>query len=104
MFGLGFTEILIILVVALLVLGPKKLPEIAKQLGKGLREFRRATDDLKGEFEMQMEADADQAARARAREKDQEKPTVPSLEDPGAKEDPPSDAPTRPAMVRRDRS
>lgn len=47
MFGIGFPELLMILVVALLVIGPKKLPELAKSLGKGLAEFRRATDDLK---------------------------------------------------------
>jgi sec-independent protein translocase protein TatB len=51
MFGLGMTEIIIILVFALLVLGPKKLPDAAKQLGKGLRDFRRATEDLKSQFE-----------------------------------------------------
>jgi len=42
MFGIGWTELLVILVVALLVLGPTKLPEVARGLGKGLREFRRA--------------------------------------------------------------
>ncbi len=51
MFGLGFGEILIILVLALLLLGPSKLPEAAKQLGRGLRDFRKATDDLKQQFE-----------------------------------------------------
>ncbi len=40
-------EILVILALALIFIGPKKLPEIARTLGKGLREFRRATDDLK---------------------------------------------------------
>ncbi|MBU4371159.1 MAG: Sec-independent protein translocase protein TatB [Syntrophaceae bacterium] len=44
MFGIGMPELLIIAVVALLVVGPKKLPDIAKALGKGLSEFRRATD------------------------------------------------------------
>ncbi|MEW5855608.1 MAG: twin-arginine translocase TatA/TatE family subunit, partial [Myxococcota bacterium] len=47
MFGLGITELVIILVVALLFLGPEKLPEVAKTLGKGLRELRKATDDIK---------------------------------------------------------
>ncbi len=43
MFGLGFGELLIILVIALIFIGPKKLPELAKGLGKGLREFQNAT-------------------------------------------------------------
>ena len=46
MFGIGPTELVVILVVALLVLGPKRLPEIARALGKGLAEFRRATADV----------------------------------------------------------
>ncbi len=47
MFGLGMWEILIILGIALIFIGPSKLPEIAQMLGKGLREFRRATNDIK---------------------------------------------------------
>jgi sec-independent protein translocase protein TatB len=51
MFGLGFWEIAIILAVALIVLGPSKLPELARGLGKGLREFRKATEDFKSTIE-----------------------------------------------------
>ena len=47
MFGMGMPELLLILVVALVVVGPRKLPEIAKTLGKGLRQFREATDEIK---------------------------------------------------------
>ncbi len=47
MFGIGLTEILLILVVALLVVGPKKLPELARSLGRGLAEFRRTADEFK---------------------------------------------------------
>ncbi len=47
MFGMGMSEILVILVIALIVIGPKKLPEIAKSLGKAMGEFKRATNDLK---------------------------------------------------------
>ncbi len=44
------TELLVILVVDLLVLGPKRLPELARSLGRGLAEFRRASTDLRREF------------------------------------------------------
>lgn len=47
MFGIGMPELLLILALALIVIGPKKLPDIAKALGRGLAEFRRATDELK---------------------------------------------------------
>jgi len=46
MFGLGLSEILVILVLVLLVVGPARLPEIARGIGKGVRELRRATRDL----------------------------------------------------------
>ncbi len=47
MLGIGMQEIIIILVVALIVIGPKKLPDLAKALGRAIGEFRRAADDLK---------------------------------------------------------
>jgi sec-independent protein translocase protein TatB len=65
MFGLGFGEIVIILVLALVLLGPQKLPEVAKQLGKGLRDFKKASDDLKGQFEKEFYAEERKAERAR---------------------------------------
>ncbi|ATH07782.1 hypothetical protein BIY24_07420 [Halobacteriovorax marinus] len=46
MFGIGGAELLIIFVFALLFIGPKKLPELARGLGKGIREFQKAKDDL----------------------------------------------------------
>lgn len=52
--GLSMTELIIILGLALLLLGPDQLPNLAKSLGKGLREIRKATDDLKGQFEKEM--------------------------------------------------
>jgi Tat protein translocase TatB subunit len=51
MFGIGLPEMLIILVVALLVVGPSKLPELARTLGKAFTEFRRMADEVKETFE-----------------------------------------------------
>ena len=51
MFGIGMQELIIIAVIALIIVGPKKLPDLAKTLGKGFSEFKKATegitDDLK---------------------------------------------------------
>lgn len=47
MFGMGMPEILLILAIALIVIGPKKLPDLAKSMGKAFGEFKRATQDFK---------------------------------------------------------
>src|SRR5689334_17189384 len=49
--NLGFPELILIFVIALLVFGPKKLPELGKSLGKGLREFKKATEDIKSNLD-----------------------------------------------------
>jgi TatA/E family protein of Tat protein translocase len=56
MFGsIGMPELVLIFVVALLVFGPRKLPEIGKSIGRGLAEFRRASDELKKTIESEIE-------------------------------------------------
>jgi TatA/E family protein of Tat protein translocase len=69
MFGIGMPELLLILALALIVLGPKKLPELARALGKGMAEFRRATDELKDEFR-QMEHEIDESSPGATRKDD----------------------------------
>ncbi len=54
MFGLGFGEIVIVAILALVLLGPDKLPEAAKMLGKTLQDLKKATDGLKGQLETEM--------------------------------------------------
>lgn len=53
MFNIGFPELVVILGIAILVVGPKRLPELAKSLGKSLRELRKATDGFKETFRLE---------------------------------------------------
>ena len=55
MFGIGTTELLVILLVALVILGPKKLPQIARSLGKALGEFKRVSTDVKQKIDLEVE-------------------------------------------------
>ena len=78
MFGIGFPELLMIMAIALIVLGPKRLPDIAKALGRGLSEFKRASDELKQTFE----------AEVRSHDTDQQTPPPVKLTPPGAMQSP----------------
>jgi len=88
MFGIGMPELLVIAVIALLVVGPKKLPEIAKALGKGLTEFRKvadsATDTIKETLQTdELKKDMDGLKDSLLYGKDNEKdvPTPPAAAD-----------------------
>ncbi|MGQ0669794.1 MAG: Sec-independent protein translocase subunit TatA/TatB [Actinomycetota bacterium] len=57
MFNIGPLELMLILIVALLVVGPKRLPEVGRSIGKGLREFRRAQDEVRQSLRMDLDED-----------------------------------------------
>jgi TatA/E family protein of Tat protein translocase len=54
MFGLGVPELIVIFVIALVVFGPKKLPDLGRALGKGIAEFKRATEEVKETIETEV--------------------------------------------------
>lgn len=59
MFGIGISEIIIILIIALLVIGPDKLPDLAKKLGKSMAELKRTTDDLRDSIYLDTDKEED---------------------------------------------
>lgn len=87
MFGsLGFPEILLILVLALLIFGPKRLPEVGRTLGKGLSEFRRASTDLKRTVNAELSLEEDERPATSRRPEMGPAPAKPSDRPSGAGE------------------
>ena len=52
MFGIGMPELLVVVGIAIIVVGPKKIPDLAKSLGKGFAEFKKATQEIKDQLEI----------------------------------------------------
>ena len=67
MFGsLGMPELIVIFVIALVVFGPRKLPELGRSLGRGIAEFKKATSELQNTLEQEINADEQRTKAAEA--------------------------------------
>ena len=74
MFGIGSTELLVIVAIGLIILGPKKLPQIARALGKGMAEFRKVSTDLQRTINVEVEREErEQKRREEEKAKSKEK-------------------------------
>ena len=62
--SIGIPEILVIFVIALVVFGPRRLPELGRSLGKAIAEFKRATNDLQNTLEQEIRADEQRSRQA----------------------------------------
>lgn len=92
MFGIGSTELLVILVVALIVIGPSKLPDLMKTLGKGMAEFRRMSSDVKSTLEAEVDR-ADREQKQAEAQKQLHPENAPAAQ-PAAAKDAAKEAPT----------
>lgn len=66
--SIGIPELLIILTIALIVFGPRKLPELGRSLGRSLNEFKRASNELRNTLDEEIRLDDDRAERQRAQQ------------------------------------
>jgi len=97
MFGIGFQEMLIILVVVLIFFGPKRLPDLAKSLGKGIAEFKKASDEVRRGIDEAVREEETEETRPDASPSGDEprKGPSPSVDEPG--EGPPPSSASDPA-------
>jgi sec-independent protein translocase protein TatB len=108
MFGIGMPEMLLILAIALIVIGPKKLPDLAKSIGRALGEFKKATNEIKQSIEVddnfkevkkaftEVNEDIKDSVRLDSAEihPPQKKNTISENVDPSSKKPPPVDSDT----------
>lgn len=71
MFGIGTSELLIILFIILLVFGSKKLPELAQGLGRGIREFKKATNEIQDELDLNKPLDSPSSPKQKVQDREE---------------------------------
>jgi TatA/E family protein of Tat protein translocase len=77
MFGsIGMPELIIIFVIALIIFGPRKLPELGKSLGRSLNEFKKASNDLQNTLEQEIKLEEQKESAAAARKAEPEPPVI----------------------------
>ena len=86
MFNIGAPELLLIFIIALIVLGPQKLPDLARTLGKVVGEFRRATDDLKANLNKDIQSSLEENHLPSKNHSPLEKPSPEAKAEPEEKE------------------
>jgi len=99
MLGIGMQEIILILLVALVVIGPKRLPEVARTLGKGLAEFRKATEDFQESIRKDIQEEKHEEFVKKypyLEDADKASETTPGKEREKTPEDPPADSEPEP--------
>ncbi|SKA65576.1 Sec-independent protein translocase protein TatB [Desulfobaculum bizertense] len=87
MFGIGSTELLLILGIALLVIGPKKLPQLARTLGKAMGEFKKVSNDVKRTIDAEVERVERTESRQRSTAELKPEDAAPKADAPSSKTD-----------------
>jgi sec-independent protein translocase protein TatA len=94
MFGsIGMPELIIILVIALIIFGPRKLPELGKSLGRSLNEFKKASTDLQNTLEQEIKIEEQKEAASKRKDDDKFKVDEDKFKTPSASDDQNSEPP-----------
>lgn len=82
---IGMPELVVIFVIALLIFGPRKLPELGRSLGRSINEFKRASNELRNTLEDEVRLDEQRTSAAKSASAAPSQTTTPSLEEPVAR-------------------